>query len=180
MDVSFWGPAHFQVRTVSFRECWVFLPTLFNPIGVRQSSPFILSVVRLDSRPIHREDLMLMRLSGYPVGSVVPDLTHNDPKGTLWQNNMEQDPWNHGYLTWHPLRRAIHIRSPNTKNQPNCEFWNVKEHPSEVLIRWVPPCWFDPLFIKLSHEKNPPILSINTGWSIGILIMVYCNPYISG
>ena len=31
----------------------------------------------------------------------------------------------------------------------------------------------------LSHEKNPPTFHY-TGWLIGILIMVYYNPYITG
>ena len=32
---------------------------------------------------------------------------------------------------------------------------------------------------QLSHEKNPPTFHY-TGWLIGILIMVYYNPYITG
>ena len=32
---------------------------------------------------------------------------------------------------------------------------------------------------KLSHEKNPPTFHY-TGWLIGILIMAYYNPYITG
>ena len=31
----------------------------------------------------------------------------------------------------------------------------------------------------MSHEKNPPTFHY-TGWLIGILIMVYYNPYITG
>ena len=33
--------------------------------------------------------------------------------------------------------------------------------------------------IQLSHEKNPPTFHY-TGWLIGILILVYYNPYITG
>ena len=32
---------------------------------------------------------------------------------------------------------------------------------------------------NMSHEKNPPTFHY-TGWLIGILIMVYYNPYITG
>ena len=35
------------------------------------------------------------------------------------------------------------------------------------------------LCAHLSHEKNPPTFHY-TGWLIGILIMVYYNPYITG
>ena len=31
----------------------------------------------------------------------------------------------------------------------------------------------------VSHEKNPPTFHY-TGWLIGTLIMVYCNPHING
>ncbi len=42
----------------------------------------------------------------------------------------------------------------------------------------------EPIFLKhsisqLSHEKNPPTFHY-TGWLIGILVMVYYNPYITG
>ena len=33
---------------------------------------------------------------------------------------------------------------------------------------------------EVSHEKNPYCFPCNTGWLIGILIMVYYNPYITG
>ena len=33
--------------------------------------------------------------------------------------------------------------------------------------------------VDMSHEKNPPTFHY-TGWLIGILIMVYYNPYIPG
>ena len=34
-------------------------------------------------------------------------------------------------------------------------------------------------YIQMSHEKNPLTFHY-TGWLIGILIMVYYNPYITG
>ena len=34
-------------------------------------------------------------------------------------------------------------------------------------------------FQQMSNEKNPPTFYY-TGWLIGILIMVYYNPYITG
>ena len=34
-------------------------------------------------------------------------------------------------------------------------------------------------FLQVSHEKNPPTFHY-TGWLIGILIMAYYNPYITG
>ena len=40
-------------------------------------------------------------------------------------------------------------------------------------------CFFKKHQTELSHEKNPPTFHY-TGWLIGILIMVYYNPYITG
>ena len=36
------------------------------------------------------------------------------------------------------------------------------------------------LGVHVSHEKNPGSLTFHYGWLIGILIMVSCNPYITG
>ena len=33
---------------------------------------------------------------------------------------------------------------------------------------------------EVSHEKKTSYFPFKTGWSIGILIMVYCNAYITG
>ena len=41
----------------------------------------------------------------------------------------------------------------------------------------VPKSW-EPI-LQVSHEKTPPTFHY-TGWLIGILIMVYYNPYITG
>ena len=39
--------------------------------------------------------------------------------------------------------------------------------------------WWYSMGVHLSHEKNPPTFHY-TGWLIGILLMVYYNPYIIG
>ena len=44
-------------------------------------------------------------------------------------------------------------------------------------MSWGPPCEVN--IYDMSHEKNPPTFHY-TGWLIGILIMVYYNPYITG
>ena len=39
----------------------------------------------------------------------------------------------------------------------------------------IPGCYF-----QVSHEKKTPYFLLNPGWLIGILTMVYYNPYITG
>ena len=50
----------------------------------------------------------------------------------------------------------------------------------KYIFKWsVVHCQVYQNMLQLSHEKNPPTFHY-TGWLIGILIMAYYNPYMTG
>ena len=69
-----------------------------------------------------------------------------------------------------PNRSGFSSRSHNPYMKKN----NLeKYHELPQNIHYFLECFY------LSHEKKPPTFQY-TGWSIGILIMAYYNPYIAG
>ena len=81
----------------------------------------------------------------------------------------------HGSYGFCKSRTGIAFRSPSFGT--SCPPWDVT---GEMALTPKKP-WHKSLVLgcKLSNEKNPPTFHY-TGWLIGILIMAYYNPYITG
>ena len=62
-----------------------------------------------------------------------------------------------------------------------CHQATIKDVLFQPEAKWKRRGWLEKSDVKfdMSHEKNPPTFHY-TGWLIGILIMVYDNPYITG